>query len=545
MLKIKINEKIYEVENPCNLEEFANEIGVDAIAVKVNNRLRELNYNLTFDAEVEYLDLTSSDAMVLYNASIRFLLAMAVKNLYPEARTIFKNSISRSLYLEIMNIGPITNRILNEIEAELKRLVDAKLPIFRTKMTKEEAINYYRDKGQRDKVSLLEFRPDRDVHLYQCEDYIDYMCSYMVTNTSKLSKYKLHIYAPGIIIQLPRAEEKGQIPDFEDAPTFANVLNEASNWGKLINAGYVSRINKLILDGQELELINLCETRHNDMLADLGRKIADDISKIRLIAVAGPSSSGKTTFTNRLRIELTARGIKPLMISIDDYYLSKDQAPKDEFGDPDLEHIEALDIELFNKQMYQLINGEEVSLPLFNFETGKREWKTPVKVGPNTPILIEGIHALNDDLTPSIPKSKKFKIYIAPQSQLHLDDHNPISLTELRLIRRLVRDKKFRNAAADETLKMWPSVRRGEFKWIYKNQEGVDYVFNSELTYEICVLKKYALPMLKDIKEDSPYYIQANRLIKFLKYFNDIEDDWIPSNSIIREFIGNSIFYRK
>ena len=289
----------------------------------------------------------------------------------------------------------------------------------------------------------------------------------------------------------------------------------------------------------------MCETKHNDMLAELGLKIKNDIDNVRLIAIAGPSSSGKTTFTNRLRIELMTRGITPLMISIDNYYLTRDKAPKDEDGNPDLEHINALDVELFNEQMFALINGEEVILPIFNFETGKREAGPKVKLGPNSPILIEGIHALNDDLTPSIPAHQKFKIYIAPQAQLHLDDQNPISITDIRLLRRLVRDKKFRNAKAEDTLSMWPSVRRGEFRWIYKNQEGVNYVYNSELTYELCVLKKYALPMLEEIEKDSPYYIQANRLVKFLKYFKDIEDDWIPCNSILREFIGGSSFYRK
>jgi uridine kinase len=240
-----------------------------------------------------------------------------------------------------------------------------------------------------------------------------------------------------------------------------------------------------------------------------------------------------------------ARGITPLMISIDDYYKGRHEAPLDAEGKPDLEHLEALDIDLFNEQMFALINGEEVTLPIFNFQTGKREWGKTVQIDEKCPILIEGIHALNDDLTPSIPSHQKYKIYIAPQAQLHLDDHNPISITDIRLLRRMVRDKKFRNSKAEETLSMWPSVRRGEFRWIYDNQEGVNFVFNSELTYELCVMKKYALPMLEEIDSESPYYIQANRLIKFLKYFKDIEDDWIPCNSILREFIGGSSFYKK
>ena len=545
MIKVEVNGVIYERENPLVLEDLANELGIKCYACKVDNRLRELSYSLTTNAKLEYLDMRSRDSMLIYNASFRFLMCMAIKNIYNEAKVIFNNSISRSIFCEIQNIGPISVDIVKKIDKEIRRLISLNLPINRTRMTKDEAREYYIKTGQLDKVKLLEYRPESVVHLYECDGYINYMYSYMVPNTSYLKDFNLKLYAPGIIIQLPRAECSGDIPEFEDAKTFSQVLRDSANWGKRIGCENVYSINKMIEEGNELELINLCETKHNIMLSQLGQNIHENIDHIRLIAVAGPSSSGKTTFTNRLRMELLARGIKPLMISIDNYYNSKEEAPLDEDGNPDLEHIEALDIDLFNKQMFALINGEEVTLPYYDFELGKRVWGETVKLEGNSPILIEGIHALNDDLTPSIPIHKKYKIYIAPQSQLHLDDENPLSLTDLRLIRRLVRDKKFRNAKAIETLEMWPSVRRGEFRWIYKNQEGVNYVFNSELTYELCVLKKYALPLLKEISSDSPYYIQANRLIKVLKYFKDIEDEWIPSNSIIREFIGHSIFYRK
>lgn len=286
----------------------------------------------------------------------------------------------------------------------------------------------------------------------------------------------------------------------------------------------------------------MCETKHNNMLCELGETIEKDIENIRLIAIAGPSSSGKTTFSNRLRVELMSRGIHPVRISIDDYYLPKSAAPLDENGNPDLEHIEALDIELFNNHMLSLIQGKEITLPKFNFKTGEREQGERIKIEPKQPIIIEGIHALNDTLTSSIPKHQKFKIYIAPQIQINLDNHNPISLTEIRLLRRIVRDKKYRNTSAEKTIAMWPSVRKGEFKWIYPHQEGANFVFNSELTYELCVMKKYALPSLREIPDDSAYAIQANRLIKFLKYFKDIDDTYVPCNSLLREFIGGSCF---
>ena len=545
MIKLLVDNKEVLKENPIVLEDLANELGIEAYCATVDNRLRELTYQVSKDAEINFLDLTSVDTITLYSASLRYVIAMAIKNIYPDSRVIFNQSISRSIFCDIRNIGKINNSVLEKIKAEVDRIIAADYPIRRVTVAKAEALEIYKNLGYEDKAEILAYRPEDTVHFYACNGYLNYMFGYMVPSTRYLKAYKLRLYAPGIIIQTPRAELGGIIPEFEDAPTFGQVLRQANHWGEICKGSYVAQMNKLIETQKELEFINLCETRHNDQLAELGLKIKNDIENIRLIAIAGPSSSGKTTFTNRLRIELMARGITPLMISIDDYYLSREAAPKDEDGKPDLEHLNALDIDLFNDQMFSLINGEEVQLPIFNFQTGKREWGKVVQIDQNTPILIEGIHALNDDLTPSIPAHQKFKIYIAPQAQLHLDDQNPISITEIRLLRRLVRDKKFRNSPAEETLSMWPSVRRGEFRWIYKNQEGVNYVFNSELTYELCVLKKYALPMLEAIDHESPYFVQANRLVKFLKYFKDIEDTWIPCNSILREFIGGSSFYRK
>ena len=544
MYKLIVNKEELTFDSPVRLEDLAKKLGIKAYSAKVNNRLRELTYIIDRDSEIEFLDLSSTDSMSVYQSSLRYIVAMAINRLYPKARVIFNYSVSRSIFCEIKGIA-LNNSVLSKIKEEIDSIISSDYPIVRAKLSKEKAQEIYKFYGYNDKLDLLQYRPNDDVNFYQCDGYLNYMFNYMVPSTGYIKDYKLRLYAPGFIIQYPRAEFAGLIPDFQDAPTFSQALKEANRWGEMINGSYVSQMNKKIEEEKELEFINLCETKHNDQLADLGLRIKSDIDNIRLIAIAGPSSSGKTTFTNRLRIELMSRGITPLMISIDDYYLPKSEAPKDIDGKPDLEHLLALDIELFNDQMYSLINGEEVALPIFNFQTGKREWRKPVKLDPHSPILIEGIHALNDDLTPSIPSHQKYKIYIAPQAQLHLDDHNPISITDIRLLRRLVRDMKFRNSKAEETLSMWPSVRRGEFRWIYDNQEGVNFVFNSELTYELCVLKKYALPMLSEIPSDSEYYIQANKLIKFLKYFKDIEDDWIPCNSILREFIGGSSFYRK
>lgn len=278
------------------------------------------------------------------------------------------------------------------------------------------------------------------------------------------------------------------------------------------------------------------------MLTELGDRIMEDIDDIRLIGIAGPSSSGKTTFANRLRTELMSRGLRPIRLSIDDYYLPRDQAPRDENGDFDLESIYALDIELFNKNMYDLINGEEVQLPHFDFKIGGRVPGRKLKIEPDQPLIIEGIHALNEQLTSYIPKHQKFKIYISPQAQINIDDQNPISLTDLRLLRRIVRDNKYRNASALDTMKMWPSVRAGEFKWIYDTQEEADYVYNSLLSYELAVMKKHALPLLHEFDYLSEFFPLAERLIRMLKYFKDLDEKWVPSNSLLREFIGGSCY---
>ncbi len=542
---IKVFNEERKYDNPIKLSDLLDRNNITYLAAKVNNRLRELDYIISSDANVEFLDLCNTETMTIYQSTLRYVMVKAIKRVTQSAKVIFNYSISRSIFTSVSGIGgPLNQDFLDRIELEFNKIVTQDLPIKRRSVTKQEAIDYYHDAGFLDKTKILKYRTEDTVHMYECDGYMNYMFGYMLPSTRYLTKYKLKLYTPGFIIQYPRAELNGEIPKFEDAPSFGKALKEANIWGNIIDGSYIAKMNKIIEDGRAIEFINLCETRHNNSLADLGLAIKENIENIRLIAIAGPSSSGKTTFTNRLRIQLMSRNITPLMISIDNYYKSKAEAPKDEFGAPDLEHIEALDIKLFNEQMYKLINGEEVTLPVFDFDSGKSIPGKKVKLGKNQPIMIEGIHALNDTLTPSIPAHQKYKIYISPQAQLHIDDNNPISLTDIRLIRRIVRDNQFRNSSAIETLKMWSSVRRGEFKWIYPYQEKADYVYNSELTYELCVMKKYIIPLLQNIDENNEFFIEANRLIKFMKYFKEIEDKWVPCNSILREFIGGSMFYQ-
>ena len=513
------------------------------ICAKVNNRIRELNYDVYYSADVEFLTLEDEDAVKVYEASLRYIVAMAIYRIDPTLHVKFSYNVSRSIFGLFLNLNrPLDSDFIKKIDEELHRIVQADFPLVQKIVPNEKAQEIYKKFGHEDKLEILKYRPEKTVHLYECDGYLNYMYSHMVPSTGFLKDFLIRLYSPGFIIQYPRSECKGKIPPFEDTPKFGKTLKNSSVWAKECRVDSIAAINSYVEKRGPIDFINMCESFHNNMLAELGKKIRDDLEEIRLICIAGPSSSGKTTFSNRLRAELLSQGIFPIRISIDDYYLEKEQIKKEPDGSVDLEAIEALDIEKFNDDISDLIQGNQVQLPRFNFQTGKREKGELLKVDSHSPIIIEGIHALNDALTSLVPKHQKFKIYIAPQAQINIDNHNPISLTDLRLLRRIVRDKKFRNASAEETMSMWPSVRRGEFRWIYAGQENADFVFNSLLTYELPVMKKYAMPVLQDIDRDSPFYIAANNLIKFLKYFVNMEDNFVPCNSLLREFIGDSCF---
>ena len=551
MYKLTLNNKIVNFKPGDKVLDLIEKDTLKKYMVcKINQVVKELTYPLSEkndNALVTLLTLKDQEAGRAYEATLRYIISMAFHNLYPDINIKFNYNVSRSIFCEILNPTVKLTKITEEILMEVKRIIDLDLPIDRITVTVKEAIDIYKKLGHDDKLNILEYRPDKTVHLYKCENYYDYMYCYMLPSTGFIQNYYIRPYSPGLIIQYPRYELNAEIPTFEEEPTYGKTLREAGKWGKISKTNSIVKINKKIEFENITDFIQTCEMKHNNMLAELGNNIKSEIENVRLICIAGPSSSGKTTFCNRLRIELMSRGITPIMISMDDYYFTKTEIQKiqgkTDIKDLDLEHINCLDIELFNKNLFDLINGEEVTLPKYNFKTGKREQGKTLKISETTPIMIEGIHALNELLTSSIPKHQKYKVYIAPQIQINIDDHSPLSTTDLRLIRRIVRDMQFRNCPPQETISMWQSVRNGEFKWIYPNQEGANYVFNSELTYELAVFKKYALPALANIPSTDPSYITANRLIKYLKYFKDITDEEaIPCNSLIREFIGGSCF---
>lgn len=519
----------------------------DIICAMVNGRVRELDYDVYYDAEVRFLKVDDHDAMGIYERGIRFLFAMATHNLYPDLRFRMSYGVSRSIYARIDSGDRtkfLTEEMVENIQNEMKRIAKANYSFKRLILKNEEAESVYKNFHLYDKLEILQYRPEKTVHFYDCNGYFNYMYGKMVPSTGYLKDFNLIFYTPGLLIQYPRSETDGQIPVFKDEPVFSESLIKAQDWSNLVKLSTVSEINKKIKDNElsVVELINLCEDKHNKMLCDLGDRIEQNIKTIRLICIAGPSSSGKTTFADRLTVELKSRGINPIRISMDDYYKRREDVPKDEDGNYDFECTDALDLKLFNQNLVSLLNGQVVKLPSFDFKTNARIFNRTIQIGPNDPIIIEGIHALNEQVTASIPKYLKFKIYISPQAQINLDNENPLSLTDIRLLRRIVRDNSYRGSDAAETISMWPLVRKGEFKWIYHTQEDANYVFDSFLNYELCVLKKHAMPLLLAIDRESEYGPDAERLIGLLKYFKDIDEKWIPCSSLLKEFIGGSCY---
>lgn len=544
MYTVKIKDKIYTFEEKKTLEQIANELNIKCYVAKVNNRLRELTFYLNFDCVVEFLDLNETEAVRVYQTTLRYIIAMALKRIDNNAVLTFNDYVSRTFIGLLENTKTNFNqKYLNELKKEIDFIINENFPIIRYQKEKEEVLKLYKQIGYEDKYNVLQYREDNKVNYYNCDGYIDYMYGYMLPSTGYIKDYVIKLHNPGFIVQYPRAEFGGEIPRFEDDPSFGKMIKKAWDWKDLCGVDNISSMNSFTNTKEYIQFINMCETKHNDNLAEIGNIIKTNIDDIKLILIAGPSSSGKTTFTNRLKIELLTKGIKPVMISMDDYYVNREETPLGEDGKPDYESIYALNIELFNQQLVELIQGEEVTLPYFDFEEGKSKTGKTVKLGKNQPILIEGIHALNEMVTSLIPKHQKFKIFISPHPQLNIDDHNPIMSTDLRLLRRIVRDARTRNTSPSRTFSLWSNVRKGEFKWIYPWQKEADYVFNTSLTYEIMIMKKYALPALLSIKSTDEYYIQANRLIKFLKYVKDVDDKYVPCNSILREFIGDSCFY--
>jgi len=546
-ITVKVKDQVGCFSKGISLEElsqhYTSKYPAQIVAARVNNKLRELSEVLQEDCEVDFVDLSTSDGERIYLRGLIFIFIRACKEIFPDCRVTVEHSMNKGLYCEVHGDFTMSPRQVNRIEQRMREIVALNEPFERFETSIEEAKRIFTDMGFKDKLKILEYRPEQTVHLYRCGWMVDYLFGYMVPCTGYLTQFDLKFYLPGVIIRYPRKEDPHKLPEFIDSPRLSRVFREAEKWGAQIGVENVADLNDIIKHGKAGDLIRVCEALHEKQIAKIADEIAVQRDRIHLILIAGPSSSGKTTFAQRLRVQMMVNGMNPIPISIDNYFLEREYIPLNENGERDLESIKAIDIELFNEQLTRIIQGQEVEIPYFNFEKGRREYRgQKIRIDDNQPLIVEGIHGLNEELTVMIPKRNKYKIYISALTQLNIDDHNRIPTTDSRLIRRIVRDYQFRGSSIENTLEMWPSVRRGEEKYIFPFQEQADVMFNSALIYELAVLKPFILPLLEKIPDDHPYYIEVNRLQKFIKYFLELDPTEVPNTSIIREFIGGSCF---
>ncbi len=511
---------------------------------KLNNKFYELATTIAQDGNFEPIDITARIGMMTYVRTLQFVLIKAISELFPKAKISIEHSLSRGLFGEIHKTLALDIDDIYDIKNRMSEIIKADIPIRRIAFSKARAVEIFMEYDMQDKVKLLKYVSAEEIKLYELDGRYDYFYGPMAYSTGVLKTFDLIYYEPGFILRYPTSDAPDKIPKFYKHEKLAKVFYEAAQWGEILGVGSVGALNDEVVNGDIVDLIRVAEALHEKKIA----YIADMIHKrgnVKLVLIAGPSSSGKTTFSRRLGIQLRVNGLIPIFISLDDYFLNREITPRDEHGDYDFESIYALDLELFNKDLELLLQGEETEIPSFNFRTGKREWLgNKIKIPENGVMIVEGIHGLNEILTSSISKDSKFKIYISPLTQLNLDDHNRISTTDVRMTRRIVRDYLSRGYGVEETLKMWPSIKRGEEKNIFVFQEQADAMFNSSSVYELCVLKKFALAELSKIGEESPVYFQASRLRSFLNFFKDVDKDLVPDNSIIREFTGGSCFYK-
>ena len=535
--------KNYETIRPTSLESIMTTHNMTGYCANVNGRLKELSAIVKGKNDIVFLDLHHDEAMRVYETSLRYLILYATNLIDPRIEITFNYSISRSIYIDVALQSMSLTSFHETLLKTLKKIIHQNIPIRRIQMPLDEAKLYYDTHFLNHKTQLFKFRQEAYVNAYQIETYINYLYGYMVPSSRYIKDYELFIYKEGLMLQYPRAEYDAKIPPFKDEQVYKNTLKKVAKWSEIIEGDTIDKVNMYAQSTYDaVSLIQMSESKHSAMLYELAEDISSKYDQLKLIGIAGPSSSGKTTFARRLQIELQARGLHPVAISIDDYYLHPDFVPKNDDGSPDLEHIESLDLKQFNEDLLALTQGKTVTLPHFDFKTKTRKHGKTLTLNPNEVILIEGIHALNQRLTETINRSFKYFVYIAPQTQLHIDKHAPIRVSDLRLLRRIVRDAVYRDTPAEKTLDMWASVRQGEFRWIYDHQQHADYTFNSELAYELAVLKKHAIYRLEAIDTLSPHFMKANYLLKFLKYFDDIKDELVPNHSLIREFIGGSVF---
>ena len=524
-------------------KEIKDELCYTVLAARVNNKIERLDHRLYNDCRVELLDMRTQEANLIYQNSLCLIYLKAIDDVMGKVDVDIENAINKGLYTEIKSPAPVTAKDIKRIESRMRQLVKADIPFVREKLTKEEAEDFFMETGCPEKAELLcENQHLRKIPFYSLDGCRDFFYGLMVPSTGYIEHFQLMKYRRGVLLRFPHPSNPNVIPEYVDEKMLYKTFGEQSRWGKLMGINYVSDLNRKIEEGKFKELIQLSEALHERRIVEIADMITRQ--KKRIILIAGPSSSGKTTFAQRLCIQLRVNGLQPLYMGTDDYFVERENTPLDEFGEKNYEDLDAVDIHLFNQNINDLLEGKTVDMPTFNFITGHKEFgKRFTSIKSSQPIVIEGIHALNEELTRELPTEQKFKIYISPLTQLNIDSHNRVVTTDHRMLRRMVRDYKYRGHSAQSTIASWPKVRAGEDKNIFPYSNEADVLFNSVHLYEICVLKKYAKPLLEAITPDEPEYSDAVRMLNFLRFFKTVDDDSaIVNNSILREFIGGSVF---
>lgn len=545
-IRCKNNKKIVNVNIGSTLSDVLNEINLKMpygpICAKVNNKVEGLHYRLYHKKDVEFLDMTSGSGSRNYTRSVFFVLCKAVKDIWPKSHVVIDIPVSNGYYCDLRIGRPVTEEDVAKVKARMDEIIAAAMPIRRHESVTEKAIKLFSDLGDTAKVKLLQTTGRLYTTYYDIDGYYDFYYGSLLTNTKQIYLYGLDKYYDGMLLRIPTLKDPSILPEMIRQDKLFEIFKEHHHWQDVMEIRTVGDFNNAVATDHSIDLINISEALQEKKIAH----IADEIAKrkgVKLILLAGPSSSGKTTTCKRLSIQLIANGLRPLQISLDDYFVDRELSPRDEKGDYDFESIHALNLKLINEQFNALFNGEEVELPRYDFPTGKSvKSGNKLKMEDNNVLVVEGIHALNPELTSQIPEELKYRVYVSALTTILLDDHNYIPTTDNRLLRRIIRDYKYRGVDARETIRRWPSVRAGENKWIFPFQENADVMFNSAMLFELAVIKQQAEPLLEQVPENCSEYSEAYRLLKFLKYIKPIPNTDIPPTSLLREFLGGSSF---
>lgn len=539
---VAIGSSLLEVLQTLNLQ-----LPYPIVSAKVNNRSEGLRFRLYNNKDIEFLDLRQSSGMRTYVRSLCFVLYKAVRTLFPKGILRVEHPVSKGYYCNLFLDRPLKAEDVAAIKRQMERIIAENLPFERHECHTDEVIRLFNAQGLSDKVKLLETSGSLYSYYNSCGDTIDFYYGNLLPSTGYLWLWDILPYDEGILLRIPNKEQPDRLEEIIKQEKMLEVFKEHLHWNQLMGLNNVGDFNHLCLQGHATDLINLNEALQERKIARIAEAIAsrsaDGSGDVKLVLISGPSSSGKTTFSKRLSIQLMTCGLRPYPISLDNYFVNREETPLDAQGNYDYESLYALDLKLFNDQLQALLRGEEVELPTFNFTTGRKEYKGErLRIDQNTILVLEGIHALNPELTPDIPDGKKFKVYVSALTTISLDNHNWIPTTDNRLLRRIIRDYKYRNYSAQQTISRWPSVRAGEDKWIFPYQENADMMFNSAMLYELAVLRSHAEPILSSVPQNCPEYAEAYRLLKFIRYFTPVQDKEIPPTSLLREFLGGSSF---